>query len=100
MTNRKTFCKSGPRFILPFWYRPTRAVPDKGPLNRCVRACVCRTDQFDSASTQRDGRLRFKGRSQHAASQRCGRVFVAQLGGRHQSVELVTVQTQLIVQLT
>ena len=26
-------------FFFPFWYRPTRVVPDKGPLNRCV--CVC-----------------------------------------------------------
>jgi len=22
--------------VLPFWYRPTRVVPDKGPLNGCV----------------------------------------------------------------
>ena len=22
--------------VLPFWYRPTRVVPDKGPLNVCV----------------------------------------------------------------
>jgi len=27
------------RLILPFWYRPTRVVPEKGPLNGCV--CVC-----------------------------------------------------------
>jgi len=31
------------RLVLPFWYRLTRVVPDKGPLNRCacvsVRAC-------------------------------------------------------------
>ena len=27
------------RLVLPFWYRLTRAVPDKGPLNGCV--CVC-----------------------------------------------------------
>ena len=27
------------RFILPFWYRLTWVVPDKGPLNGCV--CVC-----------------------------------------------------------
>ena len=27
------------RLLLPFWYRLTRVVPDKGPLNRCV--CVC-----------------------------------------------------------
>ena len=24
--------------VLPFWYRPTRVVPDKGPLNGCVCA--------------------------------------------------------------
>ena len=31
------------RLVLPFWYRLTRVVPDKGPLNVCVcvRACVC-----------------------------------------------------------
>jgi len=33
------------RSVLPFWYRLTRVVPDKGPLNSvcvcvCVRACV------------------------------------------------------------
>ena len=27
------------RLVLPFWYRPTRVVPEKGPLNGCV--CVC-----------------------------------------------------------
>ena len=26
---------------LPFWYRLTRVVPDKGPLNGCVCVCVC-----------------------------------------------------------
>ena len=26
------------RLVLPFWYRLTRVVPDKGPLNVCV--CV------------------------------------------------------------
>jgi len=25
---------------LPFWYRLTRVVPDKGPLNVCVCVCV------------------------------------------------------------
>jgi len=24
-----------------FWYRPTRVVPDKRPLNGCVYVCVC-----------------------------------------------------------
>ena len=30
------------RLVLPFWYRLTQVVPDKGPLNVCVcvRACV------------------------------------------------------------
>jgi len=27
------------RLVLPFWYRLTRVVLDKGPLNVCV--CVC-----------------------------------------------------------
>ena len=31
------------RLILQFWYRPTRVVPDKGPLNGCVCVCVCVT---------------------------------------------------------
>ena len=29
------------RLVLPFWYRLTRVVPDKGPLNVCVCACAC-----------------------------------------------------------
>ena len=29
------------RFVLPFWYRLTWVVPDKGPLNGRVRVCVC-----------------------------------------------------------
>ena len=33
------------RLVLPFWYRLTQEVPDKGPLNACVRAraraCTC-----------------------------------------------------------
>ena len=29
------------RLVLPFWYRPTRVVLDKGPLNGCVCACAC-----------------------------------------------------------
>ena len=27
--------------ISPFWYRMTRVVPEKGPLNVCVCVCVC-----------------------------------------------------------
>ena len=30
------------RLVLPFWYRLTRVVPDKGPFKRvCVCVCVC-----------------------------------------------------------
>ena len=29
------------RVVLPFWYRLTWVVPDKGPLNGCVCVCVC-----------------------------------------------------------
>jgi len=29
------------RLVLPFWYRPSRVVPDKGPLNGCVCVCIC-----------------------------------------------------------
>ena len=32
------------RLVLPFWYRLTRVVPEKGPLNWCV--CVCRSLLF------------------------------------------------------
>ena len=27
--------------FLPFWYRLTLVVPEKGPLNECVCVCVC-----------------------------------------------------------
>ena len=29
------------RLVLPIWYRLTRVVPEKGPLNGCVCVCVC-----------------------------------------------------------
>jgi len=29
------------RLVLLFWYRLTRVVPEKGPLNGCVCVCVC-----------------------------------------------------------
>jgi len=29
------------RLVLPFWYRLTRVVPVKGPLNGCVCVCAC-----------------------------------------------------------
>ena len=33
-------CCSKSRLVLPFWYRPTRVVLDKGPLNVCVYTLV------------------------------------------------------------
>jgi len=30
-----------PRLVLLFLYQLTRIVPEKGPLNGCVRVCVC-----------------------------------------------------------
>ena len=30
------------RLVLPFWYRPTRVVPEKGPLNGCMYVIVSR----------------------------------------------------------
>jgi len=29
------------RLVLPFWYRLTWVLPEKGPLNGCVCVCVC-----------------------------------------------------------
>ena len=34
-------CFSKIQIDLPFWYRPTWVVPDKGPLNGRVCVCVC-----------------------------------------------------------
>jgi len=41
------------RLVLPFWYRLTRVVPDKGPLNMCVcsRAHVCVYDALSLTCT-------------------------------------------------
>ena len=38
------------RFVLPFWYRLSRVVPGKGPLNRCVlvRSCFVRENAWCS----------------------------------------------------
>jgi len=33
-------CFSEIQIGLPFWYRLTRVVPEKGPLNGCVCVCV------------------------------------------------------------
>ena len=32
------------RLVLPFWYRLTRVVLEKGPLNGCVYVCQCTVD--------------------------------------------------------
>jgi len=38
---------------LPFWYRLTWVVPDKGPLNGCVRVCVCNAEVSSEMSLSR-----------------------------------------------
>ena len=39
------------RLVLPFWYRLTRVVLEKGPLNVCVCVCVCVCAQLPSHPT-------------------------------------------------
>jgi len=34
-------CSSKSRLVLPFWWRLTRIVPYKGPLNGCCCCCCC-----------------------------------------------------------
>ena len=45
------------RLVLPFWYRLTRVVPDKGPLNGCVCVClqVAGTDRWSYVKESRVG---------------------------------------------
>ena len=38
------------RLALPFWYRLTWVVPEKGPLNGCVCVCVCAAESFALAA--------------------------------------------------
>jgi len=33
-------CSSKTRFVLPFWFRLTQVVLDKGPLNGCMYVCI------------------------------------------------------------
>ena len=41
------------RLVLPFWYRLTRVILDKGPLNGCVRVCVCNAEVSSEMSLSR-----------------------------------------------
>ena len=43
------------RLVLPFWYRLTWVVPDKGPLNGCVCVCVAAAAR---TAPRTDGRQR------------------------------------------
>ena len=42
-------CFSESRLVLPFWYRLTRVVLEKGPLNGCVCVCVFVLERFLSS---------------------------------------------------
>jgi len=44
------------RLVLPFWYRLTQLVLDKGPLNRCVCVCVCVLLVLTSAMSEEDAK--------------------------------------------
>ena len=39
-------CFSKTQMVLPYWYRLTRLVPDKGPLSGCVHVCIYFVDLF------------------------------------------------------
>jgi len=43
-------CFSKIQLVLPFWYRLTAVVPDKGPLNGCVCVCVLCNYYYSTAS--------------------------------------------------
>jgi len=47
-------CFSKIQIGLPFWYRLTWVVLDKGQLNGCVCVCVCVTDSVRTAPTRAD----------------------------------------------
>jgi len=44
-------CFSKIQIGLPFWYRLTRLVPRKGPLNRCVCVCCWRVAAMQPVAT-------------------------------------------------
>ena len=41
------------RLVVPFWYRLTRVVPEKGPLNGCVLFTNGQTEKWQSKQWQR-----------------------------------------------
>ena len=47
------------RLVLPFWYRLTWVVPEKGPLNGCAFVCVCDSNHSSNISVK--GRGTFEG---------------------------------------
>ena len=56
------------RLVLHFWYRLTRVVLDKGPLNVCVCVCVCAINKWTRARYSRrahTGPAQFKGSVKH-----------------------------------
>jgi len=48
-------CFSKIQMVLPFWYRLTRVVPEKGPLNGCVCVCVCDEEITDTLNSMHLG---------------------------------------------
>ena len=58
-------CFSKIQIGLPFWYWLTWVVPDKGPLNECVCACVTAAQNTQSARQTIDYNWRYQGRKLH-----------------------------------
>ena len=44
------------RLVLPYWYRLTGVVPDKGPLNGCVCVCVSLSQWCSQSSRDAEAR--------------------------------------------
>jgi len=92
------------RLVLPFWYRLTRVVPDKRPLNACARARVCMNDlfcdrfvDFPAAAVVCCSQLRWLvcdvvSNVEHSADHNTVALHVAPPRGRHEDVHTVTGQ--------
>jgi len=90
------------RLVLPFWYRLTRVVPEKGPLNGCVCVCVCLKPSLKLKFKQKDKvaqrtaynsavNARNTGKAGHGTVQSWTPVHCWQYAGLHGVVHMLTV---------
>ena len=78
------------RLVLPFWYRLTRVVPDKGPLDGGVYVCVLSTAGWDVEKGDPSG-IQPEVLVSLTAPKMCARLFKGRrhfLGGRFVPPEL------------